>query len=274
MGGLVKSVGHLFGVGNDDNNVKGTDFGNNNIDTLAGLSDPAHGGLSNVGNNQIANNSFQSAGYQNMQNMLNQGEGLQDQQQGVLNGLQNQGFNLTQGDNTLYGQEAGQIANQFGQQGNQAAQDLASRGLSSSGAAGATFQGIAGNQNQMLANAQQQIAQQRFANTQNQIAQQQNFLGQLNGQNNTAASNQANSLQNMINSNANLTLQGLTNAGQLRNQQTSEQGNFNIGAANANAQNQSQNIGDMFGGALGGAAGGAGAGAGKGAGSAIAGLFA
>lgn len=132
--------------------------------------------------NQMAGNATQEGLY-GPQGQLGNTENL-------INQEQNQGFNLTQGDNTLYGQEAGQIANQFGQQGNQASQDLANRGLSSSGAAGATFQGIAGNQNQMLANAQQQIAQTRFTNTQNQIAQNQNYASQLGNQYNSALQQQ------------------------------------------------------------------------------------
>ena len=109
-------------------------------------------------------------------------DGEMGKQEGILDNLQNQGFELKPEDQTLYGQEAGSIARQFGQQGNQTAQDLAARGLSNSGAAGAMFSGINGNQNEMLAQAQQQIAQQRFQNTQNQIAQQQSFVNSLGNQ--------------------------------------------------------------------------------------------
>lgn len=99
-----------------------------------------------------------------------------------LQGLYNQGYQLTPEDMTMYGQASGNIARQFGQQGNQASSDLASRGLSSSGAAGATFSGLAGNQNEQLAQAQQQIMQQRFTNTQNQINSLQTFAGTLGAQ--------------------------------------------------------------------------------------------
>lgn len=100
-------------------------------------------------------------------------------QSGLLDKLQNQGYQLTPEDQTLYGQASGNIARQFGQQGNQMANDLASRGLSASGAAGAQFSGLAGNQNEQLAQAQQQIMQQRFQNTMNQIGQTQQFMSSL-----------------------------------------------------------------------------------------------
>lgn len=109
-------------------------------------------------------------------------QGLMGQEIGKEQELQKQGFNLTPEDKTMYGQMSGDIARQFGQQSEKAAQNLASRGLSSSGAAGAAFSGLAGNQNEMLAQAQQQIAQQRFQNTMKQIGQQQQFIGQLGGQ--------------------------------------------------------------------------------------------
>ncbi len=107
-----------------------------------------------------------------------------------LTGLQNQGFELKPEDQSLYGQMSGNIARQFGQQGNQAANDLASRGLSSSGAAGAAFSGLAGNQNEQLAQAQQQIAQQRFQNTQQQIGQYQNFINSMGANANNAIGQQ------------------------------------------------------------------------------------
>lgn len=105
--------------------------------------------------------------------------GQLQQAEGKLTDLQNQGFNLKPEDQSLYGQEAGQISRQFGSQGNDAANNLAARGLSSSGAAGAQFSGLQGNQNEMLAQAQQQIAQQRFQNTTQQIGQYQNFVNSM-----------------------------------------------------------------------------------------------
>lgn len=105
-------------------------------------------------------------------------------QMGILNNLQNQGFQLKPEDITQYGQTSGNIARMFGQAGNQASQSLSDRGLASapSGAAGAMFSGLQGNQNEQLAQAQQNIMQQRFQNTQNQIAQQQSFISQLGNQ--------------------------------------------------------------------------------------------
>lgn len=128
-----------------------------------------------VQNNPILGQLFGQGG------QLQKGIGLEDAQTQRLNDLQNQGFQLQPEDMTQYGQTSGNISRLFGQQGNQAASDLASRGLSSSGAAGATFSGLAGNQNEQLAQAQQQIMQQRFQNTQNQIANQQNFISSLQG---------------------------------------------------------------------------------------------
>ncbi len=109
-------------------------------------------------------------------------EGLMGKEIAKEQQLQNQGYQLTPEDHSLYGQTSGNIARMFGQQGNQAANDLASRGMSNSGAAGAMFSGIAGNQNEQLARAQEQIMQQRFQNTQNQIAQQQKMISTMGGQ--------------------------------------------------------------------------------------------
>lgn len=103
-------------------------------------------------------------------------------QLGRINKLQDQGYQLTPGDNSMYGQAAGNVTRQFGQQGNQAAASLRARGLGNSGAAGATFSGLAGNQNEMLAKAQQDIMQQRFANTQQQLGQMQSLYSTQAGQ--------------------------------------------------------------------------------------------
>lgn len=145
-------------------------------------------------------NGIYGQGSSALNNQLQTGQNLQAGQTNQLNNLQNQGFQLTPGDQTQYGQESGQIARQMGQQQNSAANDLAQRGLSSSGAAGATFSGLQGTQNEMLGQAQQQIAQQRYQNTMNQIGQQQQFIGQLNAQNNQGANNSASYGQNALNS--------------------------------------------------------------------------
>ncbi len=92
--------------------------------------------------------------------------------------LQNQGYRLNGDDMSAYGQASGNISRLFGQQENAAASNLASRGLSSSGAAGAKFSGLAGNKNEMLAGAQKQIMDQRVQDTMKRIGQQQQFIGQ------------------------------------------------------------------------------------------------
>lgn len=240
---------------------------------------------------QVEGNGLEMQGLNNMQNSYNQGEGqlatgqqTQAGQQGILNGLQSQGFNLQPQDQTLYGQEAGGIANQYAQQGNQAANSLASRGLSSSGAAGAQFSGIAGNQNQQLAQAQQQIAQQRYQNTQQQIGQQQQFIGQLNGQNNqmsgslgSLAGQQASTAANDVSQQYNRQLSGAQAsqglAGNVSGQQQSQNNasnTYGMGLFNNTVSNTPSNIGDLFSAGTTGVLGSAGGAFGKGAGQASA----
>lgn len=173
------------------NNISGL----SGAEQVAGYNQLATGALTGskyateqVQNNPLLGQMFGSGG------QLQKGIGLEDAQVQRLNDLQNQGFQLQPEDMTQYGQTSGNISRLFGQQGNQAASDLASRGLSSSGAAGATFSGIAGNQNEQLAQAQQQIMQQRFQNTQNQIANTQNFIQGLQGN----VGNLGNEAQNAI----------------------------------------------------------------------------
>ncbi len=81
--------------------------------------------------------------------------------------LADSGFQLQKGDREAYGQASGDISRLFGQQEQAASQSLARRGLASgsSGAAGATFSGLAGNKNEMLASAQMDIAQKRIQDT-------------------------------------------------------------------------------------------------------------
>lgn len=110
--------------------------------------------------------------------------GLFGKEIGKEQDLQNQGFQLQPQDVEAYGQASGNISRLFGQQGQQASQDLASRGLAAgpSGAAGAEFSGLAGNKNEMLGQAQMQIANQRMQNTMQRIGQQQNFINSLGAQ--------------------------------------------------------------------------------------------
>lgn len=91
--------------------------------------------------------------------------GQLDQSEQQYSDLAKNGFTLGADEMGAYGQQAGNISRLFGQQGNQSANDLASRGLSSSGAAGATFSGLAGNQNEMLNQAMNGIRQQKINDT-------------------------------------------------------------------------------------------------------------
>ncbi len=166
--------------------------------------------------------------------------------EGRLSSLENQGYQLTPDDNTLYGQASGQIARNYGQQGNQMAQSLASRGLSNSGAAGAQFSGLAGNQNEMLAQAQQNIMQQRFQNTLGQIGQQQNFIGQLGGQYGNALQQQ---YGRQLAGAQNQTGQ-LAQAAGAQSGQNNSQNQYNMQAQNFEEQNKPMNAVDMVAGAF------------------------
>lgn len=106
--------------------------------------------------------------------------------------LAQQGYQLNQDDHTAYGQISGDIARMFGNQENQTARSLASRGLAAapSGAAGAAFSGLAGNKNEQLAKAQMDIASQRFDRTMQRRQQLANTQTDLNGQYQGAVQNQ------------------------------------------------------------------------------------
>lgn len=186
-------------------------------------------------------------------------QGLIGKEIGKEQQLQNQGFNLTPEDQTMYGQMSGDIARQFGQQGNQMANDLASRGLSSSGAAGAGFSGLAGNQNEMLSKAQQQIAQQRYQNTMGQIKQQQDFINQLGGQGATAINQQYGRQSSGVDTQRGA-LTAAANAALNQNQQVNSSG---LAAANFEQANKPKNVVDIAEGAIGAAAGGFGKGLGQ-----------
>lgn len=160
-----------------------------------------------------------------------------------LDDLNNQGFELKPEDMTLYGQTSGNIARMFGQQGNQMSQDLASRGLAAapSGSAGAMFSSLAGNQAEMLAQAQQQIMQQRFQNTQNQIQQQQNFVSQLGQQ----GANAINQQYGRALAGAQDQKSGLQQAAGLQNQANAGANQANLGASQFAQANKPQNFWDM-----------------------------
>ena len=118
--------------------------------------------------------------------------GLQSQLGDEGRDLAGNGFQLQQRDREAYGQASGDISRLFGQQEQDASQALARRGLgsSSSGAAGAAFSGLAGNKNEMLAQAQTSIAQKRMADTQNRLVQNRNLQASLASQGNAMAGDQ------------------------------------------------------------------------------------
>lgn len=218
------------------NGVLGQDLGNANWNIgrdnalATGATTGSRFATDQVQNNGILGGLFGSGG------QLNQAEDK-------LTQLNNQGFQLTPDDQTLYGQTSGNIARMFGSQGNQISQDLASRGLASapSGAAGAMFSGLAGNQNEMLAQAQQQIMQQRFQNTQNQIAQQQNFVSQLGNQGANAINQQyGRQLSGAQNQTGNM-----QSAANLTNAANGQANTANLGAAQFAAANKPENFVDM-----------------------------
>lgn len=99
--------------------------------------------------------------------------GLQEQLGKEQQDLSSRGYQLKPEDQEAYGQAAGNISRQFGQQEQDLSKTLARRGLGSaaSGAAGAGFSGIAGNKNEMLARAQTDIAQKRMADTNQRLQQ-------------------------------------------------------------------------------------------------------
>lgn len=278
MGGVVKSAKGFLGL--DSGPTVQTQNGNSALDQLNdqnGLY--TDGAFNNAMNGYATGNGTTSADILNAGTYSNEGQKAeaanalatgattgskfateQVQNNGILGGLfgqngqlnkaesklddlNNQGFELKPEDMTLYGQTSGNIARMFGAQGNQMSQDLASRGLAAapSGAAGAMFSGLAGNQNEMLANAQQQIMQQRFQNTQNQIAQQQNFISQM-GQQGANAINQQYGRQL---SGAQNQKQGLEQTAGLQNQANSQANQANLGAANFAQDNKPQNFFDM-----------------------------
>lgn len=120
------------------------------------------------------------------------GQGGQlSQAENQVTDLTNNGFNLTDTDKTAYGQAAGNIARQFGQNEQSLSQSLSDRGLSNSGIAGQEFSNSLGNKNEQLAGLQTQIAQNRMQMNQQRLAQTQNFMAQLGGQAQNALNSQS-----------------------------------------------------------------------------------
>lgn len=243
MSSVGKSVGGFVGIGNGNNEqAPGGQFGNSALDALNKYvtDNPDSQALDPTKGSQYATQQVQNNGV--LGGLFGSG-GQLDQAEGKLTDLNSQGFQLTPDDQTLYGQTSGNIARMFGQQGNQASQDLASRGLASapSGAAGAMFSGLAGNQNEMLANAQQQIMQQRVTNTLQQIGQQQQMVQALGSQ----GANDINQQYGRQLSGAQQKVSGLASAAGLQENQNAQQNNYNMQAADFDNQNRPKNIGDF-----------------------------
>lgn len=121
-----------------------------------------------VANNPLYSNLFGAGGLNSR---------LNDEEQR----LASTGYGMQGADHEAYGQASGDISRQFGQQEQDASKMLARRGLGggASGAAGATFSGLAGNKNEMLAKAQTDIAQKRMADTTSRLQNTRNMMGSL-----------------------------------------------------------------------------------------------
>ncbi len=152
--------------------------------------------------------------------------GLQDRLGAEEQDLASRGYQLKPEDREAYGQAAGDISRQFGQQEQDAAKALARRGLGggSSGAAGATFSGLAGNKNEMLAKAQTDIAQKRMADTTQRLQQTRNLMGSLGTQ---GAALQDAQFQRQLTGVKN-NQQNLTNAAQLNTAANTANNNANL----------------------------------------------
>lgn len=150
---------------------------NGNLDTMSN-------DIMNSGNNTYQNN-LNSVQNGAQSNLFGQ-NGALSTALGQYGNQVNQGFNLTNSDQTAYGQASGEVARQFGTQQQGLSQSLADRGLSNSGAAGAAFSGLQGSQNEQLAGLQTQIAQNRYNTNLKAMGQTQNFISQLGNQQNQA----------------------------------------------------------------------------------------
>lgn len=126
-------------------------------------------GVSAVQNNPILSQLFGAGGQMEQTNKQ-------------VTDLANRGYSLQPEDYEAYGQASGNIARMFGGQEQGLAQDMANRGLSNSGVAGANFSGLFGNKQEQLAGLQTQIAQNRMQMNTQRLGQMQNFLTNLGAQ--------------------------------------------------------------------------------------------
>jgi hypothetical protein len=185
--------------------------------------------------------------------------------------LASRGFSLQQEDHEAYGQTSGNLARMFGQQENDIAASLASRGLAAapSGAAGQAFSGIAGNKYEQLARAQTDIAQKRMNTNMQRLNQTRSLMQGLGSDYGNQLSNQYN--RNMAGIQARRGNLNAT-ASQQQNQQRMQQGQAND-AFEQRESTRTPNFGEVMANTgtqlLGGAAGGLGQAAGTAAGAAV-----
>lgn len=93
--------------------------------------------------------------------------------------LASRGFSLKPEDYEAYGQASGNVARMFGESDKGLAEALASRGLSSSGAANRGFITSQGNKMEQLAGLQRKIADDRMKSNMERLGQTRNFLSNL-----------------------------------------------------------------------------------------------
>lgn len=209
----------------------------------AGTPDAARAAIDQNATSQVQNSGI-LGGLYGQNGLLNQSIGQEQD-------LANNGFGLTESDNTAYGQGAANIARQFGQNDQSLSQSLSDRGLSSSGVAGSSFSGSLGNKNEQLGELQTQIAQNRMQMNQQRLQSMQNFVSQLGSGANSAISSQfgqnqgtANTLMNIGQNASNLlgAEQGQSNE-QLQQMQQTQHGSGLSAAFNGGMQGVSGAVG-------------------------------
>lgn len=168
-------------------NVDQTNMGSTLSDMIA--TDPVLGSrfaADEVRSNPLSSGLFGAGGIQDQAQsrfgLL--GQNIEDSRQALMG--RDESYGLQDSDLKAYGQAAGNTARTYGAQGQSIAQALANRGLGSAdnGAAIGAFSGMIGNQNEQLANAQLQIAQNRINTAKDLATTRMNADLQAQGQNN------------------------------------------------------------------------------------------
>ncbi len=193
--GLMAAINPISALGGAMNQTQGASMGVNpyagfdpNQQTTFAQNAQNAGSVGNVNDPNAATNQVMNNGV--LGGLFGQGGQLQQAENQVTD-LTNNGFNLNNTDKTAYGEAAGNIARQFGQNDQSLSQSLANRGLSNSGIAGQEFSNSLGNKNEQLAGLQTQIAQNRMNMNQQRLAQTQNFMAQLGQQGQNAIQGQS-----------------------------------------------------------------------------------